>query len=163
MLRSVVLGLGCLLLLGALVSAYWHLTPLSLELLVVGLVLAGGVAFERWRYKPSVQGRPAPHWQPTGERFTPNPDPPAPVVRYTPSEDDVHATIRLEPRAAWVSDYYPVDVVDTDPLTVRLSTSDAGVAARLLIRLGDSALLLDGPEVSEATDSLRRRILTRYL
>ena len=69
MLRSVVLGLGCLLLLGALVSAYWHLTPLSLELLVVGLVLAGGVAFERWRYKPSVQGRPAPHWQPTGERF----------------------------------------------------------------------------------------------
>ena len=101
--------------------------------------------------------------EPTGERFTPNPDPPAPVVRYTPSEDDVHATIRLEPRAAWVSDYYPVDVVDTDPLTVRLSTSDAGVAARLLIRLGDSALLLDGPEVSEATDSLRRRILTRYL
>ncbi len=99
----------------------------------------------------------------TGEHFTPNPDPPAPVVRYTPSEDDVHATIRLEPRAAWVSDYYPVEVLDTDPLTVRFSTSDAGVAARLLVRLGDDAVLLAGSEVAAATASLRRRILTRYV
>jgi predicted DNA-binding transcriptional regulator YafY len=99
----------------------------------------------------------------TGERFAPNPDPPAPVVRYTPSEDDVQATIRLGPRAAWVADYYPVDVIDTDPLTVRFSTSDAGVAARLLVRLGGDAVLVKGPEVREATASLRKRILTRYV
>jgi len=99
----------------------------------------------------------------TGERFTPNPDPPAPVVRYTPSEDDVHATIRLEPRAAWVADYYPVDVIHADPLTIRFSTSDPGVAARLLVRLGGDAVLLEGPEVADATVSLRRRILTRYV
>jgi proteasome accessory factor C len=89
----------------------------------------------------------------TGERFTPNANPPAPEVRYTPSEDDVQATIKLHPRAAWVADYYPVDVIETDPLTVRFSTSDAGVAARLL----------DGTEVADATASLRQRILTRYL
>jgi proteasome accessory factor C len=99
----------------------------------------------------------------TGERFTPNANPPAPEVRYTPSEDDVQATIKLHPRAAWVADYYPVDVIETDPLTVRFSTSDAGVAARLLVRLGVDAELLDGTEVADATASLRQRILTRYL
>jgi len=99
----------------------------------------------------------------TQERFTPNEHPPAPEVRYTPSEDDVQATIRLAPRAEWVADYYPVEVIDTDPLTVRFSTHDAGVAARLLVRLGADAHLLDGPEVERATASLRDRILTRYL
>lgn len=97
------------------------------------------------------------------ERFTPNAHPPAPEVRYTPSEDDVQATIRLRPKAAWVADYYPVDVVDTDPLTIRFSTYDASVAARLLVRLGEEAELVEGPEVAAATASLRKRILTRYL
>jgi hypothetical protein len=36
------------------------------------------------------------------------------------------------------------------------------VAARLLLRLGDTATLLDGDEVQQATDELRSRILTRY-
>jgi proteasome accessory factor C len=98
----------------------------------------------------------------TDETFVPNPNPPLPEVRYTPSEDDVHATIRLEPGAAWVADYYPVDVVSADPLVVRFSTSDPGVAARLLVRLGSTAALLEGDEVADATASLRQRILTRY-
>jgi predicted DNA-binding transcriptional regulator YafY len=100
--------------------------------------------------------------EPTDETFTPNPDPPTPEVRYTPSEDDIQATIRLDRRAAWVADYYPVDLLDTDPLVVRFSTSDAGVAARLIVRLGRDAQLVEGADVAAATASLRRRILTRY-
>lgn len=99
---------------------------------------------------------------PTEETFTPNPEPPAPLLRYTPSEGDVRALIRLGPRAAWVAEYYPVDIVSTDPLVVRFSASDASVAARLLVRLGKDATLLEGDETAEATESLRRRVLTRY-
>ena len=100
--------------------------------------------------------------QPTNLRFTPNPNPPAPEVRYTPSEDDIEATIRLDAPARWVADYYPVDVLDTDPLVVRFSTADPGVAARLLVRLGSDAILIEGPEVASATAALRQRILSRY-
>ncbi len=98
----------------------------------------------------------------TEERFTPNPEPPPPTLRYTPSEEDVRATIRLEQDAAWVVDYYPVDVVSTDPLIIRFSASDPSVVARLLVRLGSDAILLEGDETAAATASLRSRVLTRY-
>jgi proteasome accessory factor C len=100
--------------------------------------------------------------EPTAEYFPPNRHPPTPGVRYTPSEDDVRATIRLGPRAAWVAEYYPVDVVESDPLVVRMSASDPGVAATLLLRLGSDAELLDGSEVGAATARLRRSVLSRY-
>lgn len=100
----------------------------------------------------------------TGESFDPPATTPAPVVRYTPSEDDVYATIRLGSRARWVAEYYPVDVLedDADHLTVRFAASDALVAARLLVRLGPHAELLDGDEVAAATARLRTAILARY-
>lgn len=99
------------------------------------------------------------------ERFEPPEEPPTPEVRYTPSADDVRATIRLGPEAAWVVDYYPVDVVATEEdgaTVIRFSASDPKVAARLLVRLGASATLLDGDEVAAATEELRRAILRRY-
>jgi proteasome accessory factor C len=101
---------------------------------------------------------------PTGERFEPPPEATAPEVRYLPSEDDVRAQIRLLPQARWVVEYYPVTVLDESPssLTIEFSASDPGVAARLLVRLGDSAELLAGAEVEAARDALRNRILRRY-
>jgi proteasome accessory factor C len=101
---------------------------------------------------------------PTGESFPPNEEPPTPEVRYTPNEDDVVVTIELQPAAAWVAEHYPVEIVDTDEasLVIRMSVSDPVVAARLLLRLGDSAVLIDGQEVAAATEDLRRRILARY-
>jgi proteasome accessory factor C len=101
---------------------------------------------------------------PTGERFEPNPNPPEPVVRYTPSESDVRATIRLGPTARWVADYYPVDVFEDGAtgLVIGFSASDPAVAARLLVRLGADAELLDGDEVAGATRTLRDRIERRY-
>ncbi len=100
----------------------------------------------------------------TDERFEPPSSPPEPQVRYTPSEEDVTATIRLAPAAFWVSDYYPVEIVSEEPgsRTVRFSAYDASVAAQLLIRLGAHAALLEGDEVRAAVDDLRSRMLGRY-
>ncbi|MEA3510748.1 MAG: hypothetical protein U9R51_04865, partial [Actinomycetota bacterium] len=78
--------------------------------------------------------------------------------------DDVHVTILLSGDTRWVADYYPVDVIDdgSDAMTIRMSVGDAAVAARLLIRLGPNATVLDGSEVTTATADLRSRILERY-
>lgn len=98
------------------------------------------------------------------EEFTPPAAPPPPEVRYTPSEDDVRATIRLGPRARWVGDYYPVEIIadDGEGMVVEFSAAEAGVAARLLLRLGGAAELLEGAEVGAALADVRARILERY-
>lgn len=101
---------------------------------------------------------------PTGEKFEPPEDPPTVEVRYSPSEDDIHATIRLSERARWVADYYPVDVIEdrNGRLTVRFSAGQATTIARLLLRLGRDAELVDGPGVGTELDSMRRRVIARY-
>ncbi len=68
MLRIVIFLIGCGLLVGALVAmrsgdSQWFSFALS------GLLLAGGVLIERWRYKPIRKSRPGQPWQATGERF----------------------------------------------------------------------------------------------
>jgi len=97
---------------------------------------------------------------PTSEIFVPPAEPPPPEVRYTPTEEDIRATIRLGPKARWVADYYPVE--DLGEGLIRFSAGDASVPARLLLRLGADAELVDGPEVAELLDDYRRRIAARY-
>ena len=96
----------------------------------------------------------------TSEEFVPPPEPPPPEVRYTPTEEDIRATIRLGPRALWVADYYPVE--DLGDGLIRFSAGDASVPARLLLRLGADAELVEGPEVAELLEDYRRRIVARY-
>lgn len=100
----------------------------------------------------------------TDGRFDPPAEPPPPVVSYSPGVDDVTATLRLGPAAQWIKDYYPVDELeDVDGTSlVRFSASDPRVVARLLLRLGSSAELVEGEEVAAAADELRRKILARY-
>ncbi|MDF1595363.1 MAG: WYL domain-containing protein [Acidimicrobiia bacterium] len=100
----------------------------------------------------------------TDEAFVPPEDPPPVEVRYLPGEDDVRATIRLTNRARWVAEYYPIEVVEDleSSLVIRFSASDVAVIARLLLRLGSEAALVEGPGVAEALADLRSRILTRY-
>jgi proteasome accessory factor C len=91
--------------------------------------------------------------------------PPSPVVAYTPGPDDVTARIRLSPQATWVADYYPVVTVSEDDdgsMVVDFSTADPVVAARILLRLGSEAELVEGAAVATATEDLRTRILRRY-
>jgi proteasome accessory factor C len=99
------------------------------------------------------------------EAFEPPPVPPSPVVAYTPGPDDVTARIRLSPQATWVADYYPVVTVSEDDdgsMVVDFSTADPVVAARILLRLGSEAELVEGAAVATATEDLRTRILRRY-
>lgn len=96
----------------------------------------------------------------TDETFDPPADVPPPEVRYTPSEDDVRAVIRLGPTARWVAEYFPVEALSPD--VVVFSASDPAVAARLLLRLGNSAELLEGDEVRQRLDEHRSLILRRY-
>jgi len=96
--------------------------------------------------------------------FVPPDEVPEPVVRFTPSEDDTYATISLGRRARWVAEYYPVEIIEDAPdaLIVRFAASDPLVAARLLVRLGSSAQLLEGEAVESAVAHLRSIILQRY-
>jgi proteasome accessory factor C len=102
--------------------------------------------------------------EPTGERFTPADATARTSIRYTPGDDDVSATIRLDGTARWVAEYYPVEVVSegAENMTIRMSASDATVIARLLIRLGKGGTLVEGDEVAAATERVRGRILERY-
>jgi len=100
----------------------------------------------------------------TGDHFEPPAELPPPEVRYTPEEDDVRATIRLRAAARWVADYYPVEIEADDgvEMVVRFSASDPAVPARLLVRLGAAAELVEGAEVARSAADLRARILARY-
>ena len=100
----------------------------------------------------------------TDERFEPPPTVPTPAVDYVPGEEDTYATIRLAPEAAWVADYYPVERIEdgADGLVVRFSSNDPSVAARLLLRLGGDAELMEGDEVAASLEDLRSRLLARY-
>ncbi len=69
MLRKVLLVVGVLLLLAAAVCVVRGFYPILPQLLVLGLVLTAGIAWERWQYKPPQPGAPDPRWTATGERF----------------------------------------------------------------------------------------------
>ncbi len=100
----------------------------------------------------------------TAERFPPPAQPPPAEVRYAPAADDVTAVIGLGPGAEWVAEYYPVEVLrrEAGRVVVRFSAPDAAVTARLLVRLGAQAELIEGPEVAVAAALLRARIRRRY-
>ncbi len=83
-----------------------------------------------------------------------------PVVEYTPNEDDVRATIRLGSSARWVAEYYPVVKKGED--VIEFYASSPATVARLLLRLGSDATLLDGPEVAAELENHKRLLLARY-
>ena len=68
MLRIVIFFIGCGLLIGALVAAR-NDDPQWFSFALAGLVFAGGVLIERWRYKPAPESGSGQPWQATGERF----------------------------------------------------------------------------------------------
>ncbi len=68
MLRIVIFSIGCGLLIGALVAVRSG-DPQWFSFALPGLLLAGGILIERWRYKPTRKSRPDQPWQATGERF----------------------------------------------------------------------------------------------
>jgi proteasome accessory factor C len=87
-----------------------------------------------------------------------------PGIGYTPSDDDIAARIKLSPGAKWVLDYYPVDVLkETKTGTeIRFTSPDAEIPARLLLRLGPEARLIEGEEVRARLVAIAETLRNRY-
>jgi len=61
---------------------------------------------------------------------------------FQPSPDDTLVTLRLQPKARWVAEYYPVESVselDDGGLRVTLRAGDNGWLTRLMLRIGGAA------------------------
>jgi len=89
---------------------------------------------------------------------------PEPGVGYSPSKDDVTCVVDLQPAARWVLEYYPVDVLSesSHKTRIRFHSPDAEVPARLLLRLGTDAQLVEGPEVAARVEEIGRALLAKY-
>ncbi len=98
------------------------------------------------------------------ETFEPPDTVPEPGVGYSPSQDDVVCVIDLEPPARWVLEYYPVEVLgeSAQATRIRFHSPDAEVPARLLLRLGTDARLVEGDEVAQRVSEIGRSLLARY-
>lgn len=103
--------------------------------------------------------------RPSGERFEPRGLEGAGRPLYTPGAQDVRIRVRLRPEARWVAEYY----VATDPteedngnLVVTLPTGQVTWAARLLLRLGSDADVLDPDTVRDEVRAQARATLARY-
>jgi proteasome accessory factor C len=83
---------------------------------------------------------------------------------YTPGAEDRTVRLRLGPGARWVAEYYRVDraVERGGALEVTLPTKDLAWVAKLLLRLGGEARVLDPPELAEATRALAEETLAGY-
>lgn len=84
---------------------------------------------------------------------------------YTPSEADVAVRLRLRPAARWVAEYYVTsDVVERDDGSVDATLPSRQLAwvARLLLRLGGDAEVLEPISLRDEVRSLARRTLAVY-
>jgi proteasome accessory factor C len=84
---------------------------------------------------------------------------------FTASPDDTLVTLRLEAGAAWVSDYYPVESVETAPdgsQTVTLRTADTLWLRRLMWRLGGLGRVLAPVELADSVRSGAEAALAAY-
>jgi proteasome accessory factor C len=99
-----------------------------------------------------------------GERFERPKSVPAPVIGYTPGEGDISCVIDLDPKAHWVTEYYPVEVIGTDAggARIRFFAPDPEVPARLLLRLGGLGRLVEGDEVAERVKTLGTALLSAH-
>lgn len=98
------------------------------------------------------------------EQFAPPETVPEPAVGYSPSEDDVMCVIDLAASARWVLEYYPVEVMRESSRTIRIKfhSPETEIPARLLLRLGKDARLVEGAEVRGRLAEMGRELLAKY-
>jgi proteasome accessory factor C len=101
----------------------------------------------------------------TGERFRPRGLRGAGRDLYSPTGEDVDVRLRLTPAARWIAEYYATsEVIELDDggVEVTLPARQLGWVARLLLRLGDDAVVLDPPELRAEVARLAAETLERY-
>jgi len=103
--------------------------------------------------------------EPTGDTFEPRGLAGAGRPLYTRSGGDIVVRLRLEPGARWVAEYYVTDEVTERPdgtVEVSLPTKHLGWVARLVLRLGDAAVVLSPDELREEVRAAAAATLDAY-
>jgi proteasome accessory factor C len=100
----------------------------------------------------------------TGETFEPRGLRGAGRPLYTRTERDIPVRLLLAPRARWVVEYHETEDVRKrgDALEATLPTKDLPWLAKLVLRLGGEAAVLDPPELAEMVRDTARRTLALY-
>jgi proteasome accessory factor C len=102
---------------------------------------------------------------PSGEAFTPRGLRGAGRDLYSPTDLDAEVRLRLRPTARWIAEYYAttrVEELDDGGVEVTLPARQLGWVARLLLRVGDDAEIVEPPELREEVRRLARAALSRY-
>jgi proteasome accessory factor C len=102
----------------------------------------------------------------TGETFHPRGLPGAGRQLYTRSERDTTVRLILGAAARWVTEYYETERVLTRPdgsLDVSLPVKDLPWMAKLILRLGGEAEVLEPPELQAMVRDMAVQTLARYL
>jgi proteasome accessory factor C len=83
---------------------------------------------------------------------------------YTRSPTDIQVRLRLSPAARWVAEYYQTGrVTELDgALEVSLPTKDLAWVAKLVLRLGGEATVLEPPELAELARRTAEETLALY-
>jgi proteasome accessory factor C len=101
----------------------------------------------------------------TGDRFSARGLEGASRTLYTPTGDDVAVRLRLAPAARWIAEYYTISDERENgdgTLDVTLPVGALGWVAKLLLRVGPDATVLDPPELIGLVGDLARGTLGRY-
>jgi proteasome accessory factor C len=101
----------------------------------------------------------------TGETFAPRGLEGAGRDLYSPTGEEVAVRLRLRPAARWISEYYAtthVRELADGGLDVTLPARQLGWVARLLLRVGDDAEVIEPTELSDDVRRLARDTLARY-
>ena len=101
----------------------------------------------------------------TGETFEPRGLMGAGRPLYTPSRDDVSVRLLLDPTARWVAEYYEIEwsrAAEDGWTEVVLPTKDLHWVAKLVLRLGGAARVVEPPELVDMVRDLAVRTLSLY-
>jgi proteasome accessory factor C len=103
--------------------------------------------------------------EPTGEPFTPRGLKGAGRDLYSPTGDDVAVRLRLKPVARWIAEYYATtqaEEQDDGGVEVTLPARQLGWVARLLLRVGRAAEVIEPVELRDEVTRLAGQTLARY-
>jgi proteasome accessory factor C len=102
--------------------------------------------------------------RPTGETFEPRGLAGQGRALYTVGGEDLRVRLRLLAGARWVAEYLQVEERREEPHAVEvvIPTKDLAWMAKLLLRVGPSAQILEPPELIELTHRAADETLARY-
>jgi proteasome accessory factor C len=84
---------------------------------------------------------------------------------YSPTGEDVAVRLRLRPAARWIAEYYAtteLEEQDDGGVEVTLPARQLGWVARLLLRVGDDAIVVEPTELRDEVRWLARETIARY-